>query len=338
MIIILGANGYLGSNLLQLFLKLKFRQLLLVDPSYHETQKSERINETTIQYFRSIKELESDFFDDQENLTKLKRTKKLTIINVAGYSRRGQFDGDLQDVSTKFSTNVLLALDLVCLLGLLFKKVGEIPVKLIQVSTAGAQFDVSPTLYEFSKFCQEQVLGSWWNGLKEPRCRLIFVKLNDVFGGVNDVHDKIINRLKAKRQFGESLPYINKSAVVRPISVEFVCNSILKLSDAPNGDESIIQNYLLRPKNYFKIKELDQFLNLPSPTKLHTQILNFKSRLRAYFFRFFKEQLTNRNVYKQLLLSTVRRDKELFENFDFLNFYYQSISKLDNRDEVIYGE
>lgn len=337
MIFILGANGYLGSNLLQMILKLKFSHLILVDSSYRETQQSERIDKTFIQYFRSIKELESDFFHNPEILANLNRIENITVINFAGYSRRKQFDGDLHNLSNKFSANILIVLDMVSLFGLLSERASKISLKLIHVSTAGMQFDASPTLYEFSKFGQEQLLTSWWEGTNASRINLVFIKLNDVFGGVNDFHDKVINRLRAKRQIGKSLPYIDKKAILRPISVEFVCNTILKLIDAPYRDKSSVRHYLLRPRSYFKIKELDHYLNLQSPTKFHTQILNFKSRFRAYFYHLIKERFNHRSVYNKLNLKRTQRDKELFENFDFLNFYYQSISKRDNRDEVICG-
>lgn len=296
MIIVIGADGFIGSRIMSAFdvqdrHHLHVHGLVAVDTAYASSSRNARGSHEDSAHllhswihFPTIRDAtEYCLINPMAH-----EESAITIINTSGTSRRGKHN----DASewNRYCTNLDIARDLSQAVEALTSNFPTSTVHLIHLSTNGLSQEREYTAYETSKLHQELLLESLVRLLDSKRVQLTIVRLSDVFGDQYFHADKIINLLVKSRQASRPLPYVQKGATVAPIHVDFVTEQILGITSRKiDANSCPVHLVSLRPKCSYTISELHAYIHqknrFTATDSLKRSALRAKGLLRNYWLQ-----------------------------------------------------
>jgi nucleoside-diphosphate-sugar epimerase len=247
-ILITGASGFIGFNLLE---KLKKKKIIVI------LKKDSNLN------FKNVKLIRYD--DMSELALKLKSIKTKIIIHCATHYTKNH---QLNDIEKMMRANILLG-------NILLELSSKMRVKkFINISTiwelTSANSKKNLNLYTLTKKSFSKIIKFYSNKFKKIKFYNLY--LSDTFG-VNDKREKLLNIMKRKLYTGNNLIINSKNLIMNFLNIKDVINAILIVTYKNNLNSG---DYLICNKKNYKIKEIIEKFNLLSNRQIKYHFLSQK--------------------------------------------------------------
>ena len=283
-ILITGATGFIGSNIINLLLEKK----IYIYDILRQKNKNNK-------YIKKLQEKKNYFpifynkFNDLEE--KLKKININTVINCATYYSN---KNDVETIEKLIQTNIIFCS---IILETLKKKIKKfINFGSMMEYSYGNNFSPK-NFYAITKFCFQKIEEFYKKD--NPKIKFYDLKLYETYGD-NDRREKIIPTIIKKYSQNKSITIVSKNLAMNFVHIESLMLAVKMII------ENQIQEgeYCIKNKKFTKIKEIIDSLNKKLKKKIKTKYLSSKkfsyynNKLKNFPYWSDKKNLENFLLYK----------------------------------------
>jgi nucleoside-diphosphate-sugar epimerase len=283
-ILITGATGFIGSNIINLLLE---KKIYIYDILRQKNKNNKYIKklQTKKNYFPIF----YNKFNDLE--VKLKKININTVINCATYYSN---KNDVETIEKLIQTNIIFCS---IILETLKKKIKKfINFGSMMEYSHGNNFSPK-NFYAITKFSFQKIEEFYKKD--NPKIKFYDLKLYETYGD-NDKREKIIPTIIKKHSQNKSITIVSKNLAMNFVHIESLMLAIKMII------ENRIQEgeYCIKNKKFTKIKEIIDILNKKLKKKIKTKYLSSKkffyynNKLKNFPYWSDKKNLENFLLYK----------------------------------------
>ena len=283
-ILITGATGFIGSNIINLLLE---KKIYIYDILRQKNKNNKYIKK--LQKKKNYFPIFYNKFNDLEE--KLKKININTVINCATYYSN---KNDVETIEKLIQTNIIFCS---IILETLKKKIKKfINFGSMMEYSHGNNFSPK-NFYAITKFCFQKIEEFYKKD--NPKIKFYDLKLYETYGD-NDRREKIIPTIIKKYSQNKSITIVSKNLAMNFVHIESLMLAVKMII------ENQIQEgeYCIKNKKFTKIKEIIDSLNKKLKKKIKTKYLSSKkfsyynNKLKNFPYWSDKKNLENFLLYK----------------------------------------
>ena len=283
-ILITGATGFIGSNIINLLLE---KKIYIYDILRQKNKNNKYIKK--LQKKKNYFPIFYNKFNDLEE--KLKKININTVINCATYYSN---KNDVETIEKLIQTNIIFCS---IILETLKKKIKKfINFGSMMEYSHGNNFSPK-NFYAITKFCFQKIEEFYKKD--NPKIKFFDLKLYETYGD-NDRREKIIPTIIKKYSQNKSITIVSKNLAMNFVHIESLMLAVKMII------ENQIQEgeYCIKNKKFTKIKEIIDSLNKKLKKKIKTKYLSSKkfsyynNKLKNFPYWSDKKNLENFLLYK----------------------------------------